>query len=303
MNFLKRGPEVNLSTLKNVKVPGFLQDIYYDLKDRHLLPVALILVAAIIAVPIAISDSGSEPEAAGGGASAGASGSAIDVTATGALVAKAAPGLRKYQQRLETGNATNPFKQKYEKEKAEAEGGGGEPAGSPEPTEPSYYSPPSAPGSGSDPDGDGKPGTLIHYSYAIDVRVSGGSGDKKESSTRKNLPELTMLPSRSTPALAFVGPTKDGKKAVMIVSSDVKALFGDNRCILGTETCEMLVLEPGLPETVVYGGAEKTYTVELLKVELIKTSELNKAALGKSKNGKKSDRLADTVGLSDVYQR
>ncbi len=302
MSFLKKGPEVNLSTLKNVKVPGFLQDVYYDLKDRHLLPVAVILVAAIIAVPIAISDSGSEPES-GAGVDAGASGSVIDATATGALVAKSAPGLRKYQQRLEARNATNPFKQKYEEEKAEGGGGGGESPGSPEPTEPSYYSPTAEPGGGSDPDGDGKPGTLIHYSYAIDVRVSGGSGDKKESSTRKNLPELTMLPSRSTPALAFVGPTKDGKKAVMIVSSDVKALFGDNRCILGTETCEMLVLEPGLPETVVYGGAEKTYTVELLKVELIKTSELNKAALGKSKNGKKSDRLAATVGLSDVYQR
>lgn len=303
MSFLKKGPEIKLSSLKDVKVPGFLQDVYYDLKDRHLLPVALILLVAIVAVPIAISDSGSEAEPAGGGAGAGASGAAAE--AGGALVAQAAPGLRKYQKRLDERESTNPFKQKYNAVVADSGEGGTESGGTSEPAAtPSYSSSPTESGSGGGSGGSTTNSTLIHYSYAIDVRVSGGAGGKKESTVRRNLPELTMLPSRSTPALSFVGPTKDEKKAVMIVSSDVRAIFGDNRCILGSETCEMLVLEPGLPATIVYGGAEKTYTIELLKIELIKTSELNKAALGKSgKQDKKSDRLADTLGLSGVVGR
>jgi len=279
MNFLKKGPEINLSTLKSIKVPGFLQDVYYDLKDRHLLPVALILVAAIVAVPIAISDSGSEPAPSGGGSGASASGGVVEAQTTGALVAEAQPGLRKYQKRLDDRGATNPFKQKYEEETTSP--GSGESGSEVEPTEPSYSPKPESGGSG----GGSTTSHLIHYSYVIDVRVSGGSGDKKQTTVRKNLPELSMLPSRQTPALAFMGPTKDGEKAVMLVSSDVKAIYGDGKCALGSETCELLVMEPGLPETIVYGGAEKTYTIELLNIELVRTSEVNKAALGNPKKG------------------
>ena len=60
MNFLKKGPEIKLS---EIKVPDFLIDVYYDLKERHLLPVALVLAVAIIAVPIALSRSSSSGEA------------------------------------------------------------------------------------------------------------------------------------------------------------------------------------------------------------------------------------------------
>ena len=42
----------------------------------------------------------------------------------------------------------------------------------------------------------------------------------------------------------------------MLVSSNVKGIFGDAVCVLGTETCQMMALEPGIPETLVYGGNE-----------------------------------------------
>ena len=76
----------------------------------------------------------------------------------------------------------------------------------------------------------------------------------RNPTVRHDLPELTMLPSRETPAAIFMGPTKDGKKALMLVSSDVQAIFGDAICVVGSETCQLLALEPGLPETFVYGG-------------------------------------------------
>ena len=46
MNWLKKGPELKLSELK---VPGFLYDLCYDLKERHLLPLVALLIVAIIA--------------------------------------------------------------------------------------------------------------------------------------------------------------------------------------------------------------------------------------------------------------
>ncbi len=55
-----------------------------------------------------------------------------------------------------------------------------------------------------------------------------------------------------------MGPSSDGKKALMLVSSNVTAIFGDAICVLGGETCEMLALEEGVPETFVYGGNQRS---------------------------------------------
>lgn len=304
MSFLKKGPEIKLSELKlsklqHVKVPGFLQDVYYDLKDRHLLPVAVILLVAIFAVPIAISsNSGSTEEGADAG---GASASTSDAgAATGALVAEAAPGLRAYERRLDHESATDPFEghggggEQPEAESVTSEGasGGspsGESSGSGESTEFSF--PETEPAS---EDGGNPPKSkLTYFSTAIDVRITSGSGEEKTTKVRKNLPELTMLPSRETPAIVFMGATKDSKKAVMTVSSDVKAIFGDAKCVLGSETCQLLAMEAGLPETFVYGGAEKTYKIEILKVHLVESDKVNKAPLGEGDGngkGKKDDK-------------
>ncbi|HET6997395.1 MAG TPA: hypothetical protein VFI03_02310 [Solirubrobacterales bacterium] len=292
MNFLKKGPDLKLSEMR---VPGFLQDIYFDLKDRHLLPVAAILIVAIVAVPIAVSDSGSDqatPNAEGTVAvqsNAGAQG--------GRLVAKSAPKLRDYRRRLEHLQAKDPFHQQYDSEDATAGGGAegtSEAPSSETPTgEPPILAetPPSPePGGGPSP----TPSELTYYSYAIDVRISAAGadpGDEKQVTVRRNLPELTMLPSRETPAIVYMGSTRDGKKAVMTVSSDVQAIFGDAKCVLGSETCQLLAMEPNLPETFVYGGAGRAYKIELLKIHLVESDKLNRAPLGepKEKSKPKSD--------------
>lgn len=293
MNFLKKGPELKLSALKELKVPGFVQDVYYDLKDRHLLPIAVILLVALVAVPIALSQSSSEAEESAGG-EAGASTSVNGSEArSGELVAKAAPGLRDYRRRLQRLSAKDPFVQQYTgsgsstvESSAESTGSSGsaEEGTFTESSPETSYTPTesSSGGEGGEPN----PGGLRYYSYAIDVKVSaGGSQESKDSepTVRHNLPELTMLPSRETPAIVYMGSTKDGKKALFVVSSDVDSVFGDAKCVLGSTTCQMLAMEPGLPETFVYGGSGKTYKIELLKIHLVETKSLNRAPLGKPK--------------------
>lgn len=295
MNRLKKGPEIKLSDLK---VPGFLLDVYYDLRDRHLLPLAAILVVAIAAVPILFGgSSGSEdPGANGAGEGATASASSSGQPA-GELVARSAPGLRDYRRRLH-GQAKDPFKQQYTNVEGTGSGGStvsneeGSSGSSSESSSTTESSTTIEPGStettpSSQPESTPGPGQLRYYSYAIDVRVVPGgpeegddSGEAKQAKVRRNLPELTMLPARKTPAVIYMGSTRDGKKALLLISSNVQSIFGDARCVLGSQTCELLAVEPGLPETFVYGGAGKTFKIELLKIHLVETKSLNRAPLG-----------------------
>jgi len=291
MNMLKKGPEINL---KDFKVPEFLQDLYYDLKDRHLLPLVALLIVAIVAVPIALGQSGSdEPEAEALAEAAIATPSVAD-SGSGALVAKATPGLRDYRKRLSRMEAENPFVQQFNEDNAEegppaagseSESGGSISVPTTEPSAPSSSPVPI------DENGEPDPDQLQYFSYAIDVRIVPGGSPDWEGGTgkpqvRRNLPELTMLPSRDTPAVVYMGSTKDGKKAVMMVSSNVEAIFGDAKCALGSDSCQLLIMEPGVPTTFVYGGEGRTFKIELLKVHLVETDKLNRAPLGKPKQDK-----------------
>jgi hypothetical protein len=297
MNPLKKGPEIKLSELK---VPDFVLDIYYELRERHLLPLVAVLLVAIVAVPIALSES-VEP------VPVGVEPSPAQANASSIVVAKSTPGLRDYQQRLSHLKAKDPFKQQVaaaeeagvtgEAEEAHLvnpEAGGGS-----VPSEPGGSSP--APpteqpeGGGSQTEGEHK---LRYYTWVIDVRVvpvsSNGKKSKGKPYTLHEQPPLTMLPGRETPALVYIGPTKDGKKALMLVSSNVKSTFGDNICVLGGETCQMLALEPNTPETLVYGGNERVFRIELSKIKLVVSKEVNEASLGKS-NGSKGSGQANEM--------
>src|SRR6185437_5263067 len=103
---------------------------------------------------------------------------------------------------------------------------------------------------------------------------------KPKAEVRRNLPELTMLPARKTPAATYIGLSNDGKKALFVVSSDVVSLFGEGKCVIGSQTCQLLALEPNLPETFVYGPQERSYRIELLKIDRAYTAKPRRATLG-----------------------
>jgi len=289
MNFLKKGPELKMPDLK---VPDFLLDIYYDLRERHLLPLVAILFVALVALPFVLGGGSSDSESAESEAAIATPSTAIQTSKL--VVAKAAPGLRDYRRRLENEHPTDPFVQHYagsgnEGGVGESTSGGEE--GSTVTMESSETSTETTETTIPGEEGDGEPpeeGRLQYYSFAIDVRVvpvSTGE-NQPEPTVRRNLPELTMLPSRDVPALTFMSVTKDQKHALMLVSDKVTGLFGDGICVVGSETCQLIALEPGIPETVVYGADGRTYRIELLKLRLLKTDKLNKAPLGKPKKQK-----------------
>ncbi len=102
-----KGPELKMPELR---VPDFLLDLYYDLRDRRLLPLVALGLVAIVAVPFLLSG-GSDEE----GPETGAGGSSLETRSEGAelTVVKATPGLRDYRKRLRKRSPTDPFKQRY----------------------------------------------------------------------------------------------------------------------------------------------------------------------------------------------
>ncbi len=290
MNPLKKGPEIRVPELG---VPDFMLDIYYDLRARHLLPLVAVLAVAIVAVPIALTQS------SGSGSThavAVANPATLSPKSSGQLiVADSAPGLRAYRHRLDNLHSKNPFRSQHPATQTSTESGGasgGEGTGGSS----------SASSSGSSGSSGTRTGTitLTHtltlYTWSIDVRVvpksSGGKATKAEAratsseldaatgpkanpsskatpTVRRNLKVLTLLPSRKIPAAIFMGVTKDGKKALLEISSNVTGIFGEGVCLLGSKTCQLLELEPGSPETFVYGPRELTFNIELLKIHLV----------------------------------
>ena len=63
------------------------------------------------------------------------------------------------------------------------------------------------------------------------------------------------------------GTSKNGKEAMMLVSPEVTGLFGDNECISGTSTCQLLGLKPKTLEAVEYGPNGVRYKIEVLDIK------------------------------------
>jgi hypothetical protein len=283
MNPLKKGPDIKLSELR---MPQFLVDLYHDLHDRHLLPVVGLLVVGIVAVPLLLGGSSKSEEAAPPIAGASA---APPSQVSSLVVTKEAADLRDYKRRLSHLTATDPFASKYTAQEGGEEAGTGSSTSS-EPEEGASTGVTGGEEETSTSSGGGTPATgsgepeIVYFTYALDVRVVpvsvDGKKSKEEPYVRRDLPPLTMLPSRSVPALTYMGPSRDGKKALMLVSSDVTAVFGDATCVVGSEACQLLALEPNVPTTVVFGANARTYRVELLDIRIETTDELNRAPLG-----------------------
>lgn len=305
MNWLKKGPELKLP---EARVPDFLFDLYYDLKERHLLPLVVVLAISVVVVPIALSHA-TGSGSAGEEEAALATPSVAPSRASTLAVARSAPGLRDYRRRLRDAHALDPFRTQAKSAEAAAASaeGGTEPgvisegSSAPAVTEPTAGSPESPaasspsyslPSETSDSSIAG-PAVTKYASNTLDVRIvtvpasaegnARSSRAKPAAKVRRGLPELTMLPNRETPAAIFMGTSSNGKKALLLVSSDVQSIFGDGQCVIGSSTCQLLALEAGVPETFVYGAQARTYRIEILKIEKTLSRKPRKASLGKAR--------------------
>lgn len=284
MKGLKKGPELKLPELK---VPPFLSDLYWDLRDRRLLPLVALVVVAIAAVPILLGGKSSQssspstlsvaPPAVGSGGSEGSRLVAVE----------AKPGLRNYHKRLAHRSPTNPFKQRYTSPQlAGTQLGGGESTSSTSTTSSTTTSTSTTTtgGGGStthvttettESSGGGAPpeGSLRLYTFAADIKIvrSETKPDGKvvhdEPIVRHRVVAPAPLPSEKTAAVAYMGMDKN-HQPLLLVSDAVSGVFGEGKCLAGAEACQLLEVEINMPVTFVYGESGNVrYKITILKLE------------------------------------
>lgn len=247
------------------KIEKFVSDVIWDLRQRQLLPVAAMLVVAIVVVPVALSGS-SEPAPPADPLSATAD--ALDAPQTQSAVVAYETGLRNYKKRLGKLEQTDPFVQQFGGVDGAIEQlSGALPA-------PSGATAPEIPGTGPPDTGGGDTGggspapapvaptkTQTRYvHYAVDLRA----GLDGQATRRNDVFNPSVLPSQAAQVALFVGLSGDAKSAVFLVSSDVVSVSGGGVCLFGTP-CGMLMLKKGQHKKFVYSDG-KTYRIEVLGI-------------------------------------
>jgi hypothetical protein len=268
-----------------------LDTVWRQLLQRRLLPLAILLLAALAAVPVLLSrdakpvPSVPTPKADNGAttASTGVAKPIVDLVQNG----------ERTKRRRVLGARKNPFQPAAapKVKKADVPGtqstpvtglpGGassGDTGGSGAPTSttptvgvglPPLATPPAAP----------KP----HYElYSLTVRFGDSTGDQLD---RMNLPRLKPLPNGDDPILVYLGVASDKKTAVFMVDTSVTAQ-GDGSCKPSPSDCETIHLREGETEFFdvhdATGNVTAQYELDLIKIRRSTTSSAARAAGAKA---------------------
>jgi hypothetical protein len=255
--------------MKSWKIQKFFGDLVYDLRNRGLLPVAILLLVALVAVPIVISRGGSEPPAT--------SAALAEITEApegkSAVVAYDA-GVRDYKKRLADLQSKDPFQAHFSAAAAAAtelsgtvSGSGGGATDTTTPTDVSGDS--GGGGSGttkSKKKGKKKKAGVVYSTYQTDVMVGEAGGTLQSLS---NVAPLTALPSDGAPVLIYLGPNTGGNYALFLVSDDATQPTGAGVCIPKPEDCSVLALAPGQTEDMTYSVDGKVYRIQVVALRRV----------------------------------
>jgi hypothetical protein len=260
--------------MKPWRVQKFFEDVVYDLRSRGLLPVVILLLVAMVAVPVSISQGGGSSESPS--LQATSSGTESLPEAQRAVVSYS-PGIRNYKKRLNNLSPKNPFRQQFTKSAAAASqltstpttgassGGGGSSTSS---AATATTGAPTVSSGGSTGGGKKKKkSSKTTYTYSVNVLA----GDVATSLTPFNdVASLTPLPSQTSPVVVYYSLSSDNKTALFLVSNKVDALSGPGTCVPAPDDCSLLSLAPGQSEDLHYAQDGKTYRVVLAAIKTVK---------------------------------
>ncbi|MFL5906487.1 MAG: hypothetical protein ACJ75Z_02675 [Solirubrobacterales bacterium] len=255
--------------MKLWKVRKVFGDLVYDLRSRGLLPVVILLVVAMIAVPMLISRGGSSSS----------SGPLQPTSATGktapeaeqAVVSYSPAGLRNYKSRLDRLSPKDPFRQP-EVPAVSAAAASQLTSGVAPPTVSSSSSSSSvAPSTGASTGvstGSTRTTTthrLYLYRSVADISV----GDVSQPLQRhKHIPAFSSLPDQVTPVMIYLGSSLDRKRAYFSISKSAAQPTGQGTCVPSPTDCSLLSLAVGQSADMVYSTDGKTYRVKVNKINL-----------------------------------
>ena len=253
----------------------FLLDLWHDLKEKRLWPVAVVLLAALVAVPVLLAKPSTAPSApAPAATAAGPKGDVMKQLAKVKL-GEDEPG---DGSTLGVFDPSNPFKppkgaiKKPQDDTADAgpnetdssgtSGGtdtgttdtGGSTGGGTSPTTPG----------GTPPNTGGGTTTTTAYKYVVDLTFTANGRTRRI----KGMEKLDMLPNENSPLLIFMGVTAKGSNAVFLVDSSLEAA-GEGSCKPRKSDCAFAYIGAG-SEHIFSEESGDTYTIRIDEIRKVK---------------------------------
>lgn len=288
----------------------FAKDLFDDLKESRLWPLAIALVVALVAIPVVLSKPAKEP------------GAPVTVTAAPAVGGTGGTSLLPELQPIASVDAAddserksvdrlgrrNPFEPLVKtKSSSSASGSGSPPAGGTglggtpaSQTGGDSGMPGTGTTAGTTGSGTGTTGTSpstvpdttqAYYTYVAEVKFG-----ELGATENRTLQRMRAMPSTDNPIVVFLGATTDAETAVFLVSTSADP-SGDGKCKPSDDQCTFLYMKEG--DTQTFGvadetGALKTYELTLRKIE----SKLIEApsASGSKSSAKGRSQARATIG-------
>ena len=299
----------------------FLLDLWQDLREKRLWPVAVVLAVALVAVPVVLSKPAEEAAPA---APAQAARSAPDPKELkGVASVKLDESAEGTGSSLGTFDPSDPFRPPRAVVKHSHEGSSSTVASRAESAGSDSGSPVGADTGGSDlgssgggttstggdtgstgggttgggdtgggDTGGGDTGggeTTTQYTYVIDVTFT-ANGHKRHI---EGMERLDMLPSEANPMLLFLGVSQDAGNAVFLVDSSLDAA-GEGKCKPSAEDCAFLYLG---------AGSEHEFTNEDGDSYTLRIDEIRKVKVGSSASSSKTKSAKAALGAPDAPRR
>jgi hypothetical protein len=264
--------------MKLWKLQKFFGDVVYDLRNKGLLPVVILLVVAMVAVPVVISRGGSDSSSPSATPTAAMTQQAPETEQ--AVLAYSPAGLRKYKERLKGLSPKDPFRQQFDAAAATAAasalestvptiGGTTETSSSSTigPTEVSGGDTGSSPATstGGTKKKSKKKKSSTNYFYEPSLLM--GEVNAPTLTPYNKVQPMTALPSPELPVVVYFGLNSDNKRALFLVSNRVTSVSGQGTCIPAPDDCSLLYLAKGQSEDLSYSVDGKTYRLSVADIK------------------------------------
>lgn len=257
----------------------FLLDLWHDLREKRLAPVAAVLFLGLVAVPVLLAKPAEDP----GPAPVVAAPKKADREALAALTTvKLGEDATGKGSTLGVFDPDNPFRPPKGAMKKQTTGAGSAGPGDTGSTPGGSTSPggdittdggslggggTTSPGVGGVPTpggGGGGTTTTTAYKYVVDLTFQANGRTRRI----KGMEKLDMLPSDSSPLLIFMGVTAKGADAVFLVDSTLEAA-GEGRCKPSESECAFAYIGAG-SEYVFTEEDGDTYTIRIDEIRKVK---------------------------------
>lgn len=245
-----------------------LKEILKDLRTKRLLPVAIVLIVAAVAVPFFLHG--------------GKSGRGIPTEPKATAAVEPAPlveisdQLQVKNRKLTAFPPKDPFIQQKAGSGPKDDSGTVTPIGSDDSSSDPKSSGPSRGSAGGDPttvspgSGDDSGGKTHYYRWSIDARfgVTAGiaaTGIADKEKLHKKVTVLTSLPSETNPVVTFIGLSRHSHSAIFLLDRGVSHEGFEGNCKPSPGNCTYLYLRPDGDhnEHLFYRKASRKYAIKL----------------------------------------